>query len=194
MALFLRIQKRIHVQALGRIRHVGQTQVGGQDQQQPAQVHPGRGQGARHAHLHEGKERVEAVLGDVGPGVEARGEPARRHSRPEDDAPVDDRHEERVADDGAVEQGVQGLEGPRKAREERGSVPGVGECVEGGEEEVEGYAPVAENWWVLGHASVPRGEEDVLLVKYENSNRAVAAPPGALAICQKIMKSRTKKA
>lgn len=90
------------------------------------------------------------MLRDVGPGVEADGEPARGDAGAEDDAPVDDGDEERVADDAAVVQGVQGLQGPGKSCEERRAVAGVGEGVEGGEEEVEGYAPVAEDWFALG--------------------------------------------
>lgn len=41
------------------------------------------------------------------------------------------------------------LEGSREAVQERGAaVDGVGEGVQGGDEEVEGYAPVAKNFSV----------------------------------------------
>ncbi|TGO24907.1 hypothetical protein BPAE_0092g00260 [Botrytis paeoniae] len=108
-----------------------------------------RGSSTRDTDFEEGEEGIETVFGDVGPGVEGGGEPADGYRDPEDDAPEDDGDEDGVADDGAVVEGVQGLEGARKAREERDAAARVGEGVQGGEEEVEGYAPVAEDCGVV---------------------------------------------
>ncbi|KAM0139602.1 hypothetical protein ACHAPC_008803 [Botrytis cinerea] len=88
-----------------------------QDDDEPEEMKPGRGRGARDANFEEGEERVEPVFGNVGPGVEGGGEPADGDRDPEDDAPEYDGDEDGVADDGAVVEGVQGLEGARKARE-----------------------------------------------------------------------------
>ncbi|RAL68247.1 hypothetical protein DID88_008948 [Monilinia fructigena] len=124
MFLPRRVQKLIHILPLGRICDIGHAQVARQDNQEPAQMHKGRGMGAREQDFHEREEGVEAVFGDVGPGVEADGEPAGGDAGAEDDAPVDDGDEERVADYAAVVQGVEGLEGPGKFGEEGCAVAG----------------------------------------------------------------------
>ncbi|THV45434.1 hypothetical protein BGAL_0490g00090 [Botrytis galanthina] len=126
-------------------RDIGQAQVTNEDDDEPEEVDPGRGGGARDTDFEEGEEGIETVFGDVGPGVEGGGEPADGDRDPEDDAPENDGDEDGVADDGAVVEGVQGLEGARKAREERGAAARVREGMQGCEEEVEGYAPVAED-------------------------------------------------
>ncbi|TGO66042.1 hypothetical protein BELL_0982g00030 [Botrytis elliptica] len=126
-------------------RDVRETQVAGQNGNEPEEMNPRRRRGARDADFEEGEEGVEPVFGNVGPGVEGGGEPADGDRHPEDDAPENDGHQDGVADDAAVVEGVQGLEGARKAREEWGAAACVAEGVEGGEEEVEGYAPVAED-------------------------------------------------
>ncbi|TGO50412.1 hypothetical protein BCON_0184g00170 [Botryotinia convoluta] len=112
-------------------------------------MNPRRGCGARDTDFEEGEEGVETVFGDVGPGIEGGGEPADGDGNAEDDAPEDDGDEDGVADDGAVVEGVQGLERAGKAREQGDAAAGVGEGVEGGEEKVEGYAPVAEDCGVV---------------------------------------------
>ncbi|TGO59960.1 hypothetical protein BOTNAR_0153g00140 [Botryotinia narcissicola] len=109
--------------------YIDQTQITGQDDDEPEEVHPRRGGGARDADFEEGEEGVEAVFGDVGPGVEGGGEPADGDRDPEDDAPEDDGDEDGVADDGAVVEGVQGLERAWKAREERDAAARVSEGV-----------------------------------------------------------------
>lgn len=81
------------------------------------------------------------MLADVPPRVEAAGEPA----AVEEDAPVDDGDDEGERDDGGVEERVQRLEGPGEAVEQGAGGEGVGEGVDGGDEEVEGEAPVGED-------------------------------------------------
>lgn len=86
------------------------------------------------------------MFGDIGPCCKGGWEPTCRHDAAEYNAPVHDCYEEGVADYCAVEEGMQGLEGAGEAGEEGCSGVRVGEGVEGGEGEVEGYAPVAEDW------------------------------------------------
>lgn len=58
-------------------RYICQPQITSQDSNQPDQMDPRRGFGAGNADFEEGEERVEPVFGDVGPGFEGGGEPAR---------------------------------------------------------------------------------------------------------------------
>lgn len=91
-----------------------------------------------HDDLEQREEAVHGVLGDVAP----RPEHVREPGAAVEARPVDDGDDERVDDDGRVEEGVEGLEGPREALEEGPAGDGVGEGVDGGGEEVEGDAPV----------------------------------------------------
>ncbi|KAI9648092.1 glycerol transporter [Ciborinia camelliae] len=123
-----------------------QAQIRGEDDEEEDEMDGWRGIGTREEDFEEGEGGVEAVFGDVGPGVEAERKPACGDFGPEDDAPVDQRDEDRVADDAAVVEGVQGLEGAWEFVQEGGSTAErVGKCVKGGEGKVEGYAPVAED-------------------------------------------------
>ena len=99
-----------------------------------------RGIGPRNDELEEGKHAVEEMLRDVAPPVMDHGEPWRTVQ----EDPVDDCHEERVDHDGGVQGGMEGLQQPGEAIEEGCTGPRVGECVQGGEEEVEAEAPVGD--------------------------------------------------
>ncbi|TGO36568.1 hypothetical protein BHYA_0121g00290 [Botrytis hyacinthi] len=141
-----------------RHRDIRQTQVTSEDDDEPEEVHPRWGGGARDTDFEEGEEGIESVFGDVGPGVEGGGEPADGDRDPEDDAPEDDGDEDGVADDGAVVEGVQGLEGARKAREQGNA------AARGREEEVEGYAPVAEDYGMISmEGFLGEGGENLLV-------------------------------
>ncbi|KAF5871946.1 uncharacterized protein Bfra_008972 [Botrytis fragariae] len=92
-------------------------------------MNPRRGRSTRNTDFEEGEKGIETVFGDVGPGVEGGGKPAYGDRDTEYDAPENDGDEDGVADDGAVVEGVQGLEGARKAREQRDAAARVGEGV-----------------------------------------------------------------
>lgn len=134
------VEEAVDVDAAGVVGEEGEGEVQGQEEQQEEEVDPGRAAGARDDELEERERRVERVLADVAPLVVGLGPPGG-----EEDGPEDDRHQEGVADDGAVEEGVQGLQGAREAREERDAVARVAERVDGGGEEVEGQAPVGQD-------------------------------------------------
>lgn len=133
-----RVEEVIHVDAAGVVRQVRQREVEGEDEDQCREMQPRRAVRARDDELEEGEERVEGVLGEVGPAGVGGGEPGAV-----EDGPVDDGDEEGVGEDGGVEEGVQGLEGAREAREKGGAVARVGEGVDAGEEEVEGEPPIS---------------------------------------------------
>ncbi|ESZ96960.1 hypothetical protein SBOR_2642 [Sclerotinia borealis F-4128] len=85
------------------------------------------------------EKRVQPVFRDVGPSGKGGGEPTHGDRGAEDNAPVHDGYEERVADDGAVVEGMEGLQGTGKFIEEGCSaVEGIAEGVERGEEKIEG--------------------------------------------------------
>lgn len=102
-----RIEEGVGVEALGGLGDVGESEVEGEHHDQPEHVDEGARVGARDDDLEEGEEAVHGVHGDVAPGTEGRREPPGQGAV--DEAPVDGRDQERVAGDGAVEEGVQRL-------------------------------------------------------------------------------------
>lgn len=135
------VEEAVRVKALLGGGDVGDAQIGEQTKDKPGQVGPRQGIGARDKNLEEGEGRVEGVLADVAPGVKDAGEPGRA----EEDGPVDEADDDGQGDDGRVKERVQGLQGPRQARERGPRAEGVDEGVEGGDEEVKGLGPVAED-------------------------------------------------
>lgn len=129
------VQEAVRIPALIGKSDKRQRQIGQQNDNQPEQVNPGRRLGARQHELKERKGRVEGVLADVGPGVEADGEPGRRVQH----GPVDNSDEKGQRDNGGVIERVKRLQDAREAVEQRGvGVEGVGERVDGGDGKVEG--------------------------------------------------------
>lgn len=108
-------------------------------------MHPRRGRGARSQDLAEGEGGVERVLAGVGPDVEARGQGVRGV----EDGPEDEGDEEGEDCGCGVEGRVEGADERGGPEADEGlAVVRVGECVGGGEEEVDCLAPVAENYCV----------------------------------------------
>lgn len=135
------VEEAVDIDALCRVGDEGETEVQGEDEDQPRDIDPERLVCAGDNDLEQGKEAVEAMLADIRPGVELDGEPGTIVK----DDPIDDGDEERVCDDGGVEQGVEGLQRTGEAVEERAAADGVGQSVDGGEEKVERDAPVRED-------------------------------------------------
>lgn len=136
------VEEGVGVEALGGLGDVGEREVEGQNYDEPEHVNEGARVSAGDDDLEEGEEAVHAVHGDVAPGAEGVREPTREGAI--DEAPVNNGDEEGVAGDGAVVEGVQGLEGARPLVQQ-GDVPArVGEGVDRGHQEVEGQAPVRQ--------------------------------------------------
>jgi len=135
------IEEVIGIEALSSMGDVSERQVQRKDDDKPEDMDPRRRRRTGKHDLEERKRRVEAVLGDFLPAVISDSVPG----TVVEDGPVDDGDEERVGDDGGVEEAVESLERAREAVEEGSGRQRVGEGVEGGDDEVEGEAPVGEN-------------------------------------------------
>lgn len=81
----LHVEERVDVEALGGVRHVGEPQVAGQQEDERAEVPPGTQRGAREQDFGESEDAVERVCGCVVPRGEGRREVAGEEDRPEDD-------------------------------------------------------------------------------------------------------------
>lgn len=103
------VEKFVHVESLGGEGDEGQAQVARHNGNQPQRMNGRRGLCPRNDDLEEGKEAVQTVLTDIGPQVKRRLVAVAG----EQDPPVDDGDEERIADDGGVEERVQRLQWSR---------------------------------------------------------------------------------
>lgn len=139
-AMLVRVEEVVRVEALGGVRQVRQREVQREHEDEPPHVDPGGERRARDEDLEEREAAVQRVLADVGEGVELLGEPRAAVQQP----PVHGGHDERVHGHRRVEEGVQRLEGPWPAVEERRAGARVAERVRGGHEEVEGEPPVRQ--------------------------------------------------
>lgn len=108
------IQEVVYVEPLRRVGEVRKGKVQRKNEDQPRDVHPLRGVRSGDDNFEKCKQAVQAMLADVAPGVELLREP-----RPfiQND-PIDDRHEERVRDDGRVEQRMKRLQRSRETIEQ----------------------------------------------------------------------------
>lgn len=109
-AVRARVQERVHVEALGGVGEIGQTEIGGKHDQDPEEVDPEHRLGSGDEDLEEGEGAVEPVLRDVGPSLDLGVEP---RSAEEHD-PVDDGDQEGISDNCRVKQRVKGLQEARE--------------------------------------------------------------------------------
>lgn len=140
-ANLLVVEEGVRVEALVHVRHEGQSKVASQDEDDPKHVNPQRRVRARDEDLEEGERAVQGMLGDILPSRVLQREPVAR----EQHDPEDNGDEEGVDDDGGVEERVQRLQRAREPVEQRAALEGVGQGVDGGDKEVEGYAPEGDD-------------------------------------------------
>ena len=115
------------------MRQVSQPEVSGEDNDQPKRVDPRRGIRSWYDNLKQRKEAVKAVLGDV-----RKLRISIHPPRIKQYSPIYDGDEEGVGCYCGVEEGVESLQRAWERRQDGATTTGVGDCVEGGEEEVEG--------------------------------------------------------
>lgn len=138
---------------------VRKRKVQRKNEDQPRDVHPLRWVRSRNDDFEKRKQAVQAMLADVAPGVELLWKP-----RPfVQNHPIYDRHEERVRDDGRVEQRMKRLQRSRESIEQRSASKSVRGSMNRRNSKVESDAPICQDGEVAeGHADISTAAEVVV--------------------------------